>query len=196
MFSSIKFILRVVGVVILLAIFFIVYGLVTPKPSIDFNVFDDKTKSIGELGGFHFLTSLDYQEGEKFWRISLNTVMNRVSPIAEMIETPYITVTENKTVGLNLFSAGQEPLHTLGTHYLTVNLFDTQIIDPTSDPETYVFQGDERQFINQDNINEVRLVQPFDDNSYQVLVGVDGPVDFRIQINTPDTGIVWLDILK
>jgi hypothetical protein len=196
MFNSLKFVLRLGGVVALLALFAIVYGLVSPRAEVDSNIFDANDKSIGQLGGFHFLTKLDYQEGEKFWRIAFNTTLNRATPLAEDLETPYIEVNERKTTGLNLFSAGDEPLSTLGSHYLSVNLSDTQIIDTTSDPETYVFEGEERQFINQANINEVRLVQPFNDSSYQVLIGVDGPVDFRIMENPQDASIVWLDILK
>ena len=195
MVGTFKFILRIVGVVVLLAIFVAVYALVTGFNG-NSGFFDTSNKSLGALGGFHLLTDFDYTNNDDYWRIALNTTMNRVSPLEDDIGTPYVEV-QLKTIDEPvLFGDGERTIPELGSYYLLVNLSDTRVFDLSNDEAKYVFVGNERQLINQDNINEVRLHQPPDDSLYQVLIGVDEAVEFRLQKNDEDAGIVWLDILK
>lgn len=195
MIGTFKFILRIAGIVILLLIFGSVYMLVT-----DFNnksdIFDTKNKTIGELGGFHLLTDVMYENTDDYWRIALNTTMNRTSSLNDSINTPYIEVQLKEVSTPVLFGDGEKTIPELGSHYLLVNLSDTRVFDLSESQAKFVFVGDDRQLINQDNINEVRLHQPPDDSLYQILIGVDEAVDFRLLKNEEDTGIVWIDILK
>lgn len=189
--GSVKFVFRIIGIVALLAIFVAAYALTTSLRTDHTGDFSEQPKTLGALGGFHLLTGINYDNQDDFWRIALSTTMNRVSPLGDEINTPYVEAQQKPTDELTDLVTELDDIAELGPYCVVIDLSDTSI----RDGDNYVFVGDETQPINLDNLNEIRLYQP-DDSSYQILVGVDGPVKFRLQKDTQDTGIVWLDVLK
>jgi len=189
-----KLILRTLGAVVLLAIFIVVYSLVSNiVPEKD--GFKSGKQTIGKLGGYHLFYDVTFEEQDKFYRIAFITKLNRSSILSD-IAIPRIEVTPNTKDKPVLFGDGPKLLTNLGNYRLTVNLSDTRRFDLSGDTAELVFMGKEEQNIGKGPITEIRVHQPPDDSSQQVLIGLSEPVLYRLKADTSETGIVWLDILK
>lgn len=185
-----KFVLRLVGIGALIVVFGAAYFLATAL-KVAPDKWDSETKTVGQIGGYHWLSDIKHEPQTDFNRIAIYTSLNRVSPLETEINTPYIQAELKNSVDDDSIATTES-----GPYHLLLTLADTDIVDLNTTPPQLVFVGEERQLIEQDNLNDIWLYKPQDDSTYQIVVGLDEPVKFRLQVNPDDTGIVWLDILK
>ncbi|MBU2464697.1 MAG: hypothetical protein KJ844_11530 [Candidatus Edwardsbacteria bacterium] len=189
-----KIILKVVGVLILLAVFVAVYTIVTNLNNEQ--RFQFVRQSVGTLGGYHLLQDIRWDDQGSFYRVSFKTDLNRDSILESQIKTPYTEVIPETKDDPILFGDGERLLPELGDYHLVVNLSDTRQFDLSGDTAEPVFEGSEQQIINEGSITEIRVHQPPDDSLQQVLIGLNRPAPFRLHVDPNNTGIVWLDILE
>ena len=181
-----KLIWQIIGVIGLLALFVVTYGLISGlkqsgTPKADLAGFDADTKTVGEVGGFHILYDLDWKQEDGFYRIKLYSRLNRAS-LLETIATPQTTA--------RISSYASKPA-------IELALSDTNLTDPSSpntddptftDPLTHeIYQGQLGQIVVDGNSGgEIQ----------KIWIVTDAPAKFRLQTDPQDPSIVWLDVLK
>ncbi len=189
-----KLILKVVGALLLVAVFIVAYTIVTNMGKE--RRFQFTRQSVGSLGGYHLLQDLTWSKRDGFYRIVIKTSLNRGSILESQIETPYTEVIPEMKDDTILFGDGERTIPELGDYHLVVNLSDTRRFDLGGETAEPTFTGLDKQSINEGSITEIQLHQPPDDSLQQVLVGLNRPAPFRLHTDPSNAGIVWLDILK
>lgn len=181
-----KLIWQVVGVIALLALFAITYGLTAGlKQNKDNPValtdFTSDTQTVGEVGGFHILYDLDWKQEDGFYRIKLFSRLNR-SSLLDTIATPQTTA--------RFSSYASKPA-------IELAMSDTNLNDPSnpnSDDPTFI--DPLVQDIYQGVLGQIVVDGNSGGELQKVWIVTDAPAKFRLQTDPQDPSIVWLDVLK
>ena len=123
---------------------------------------------IGNLGGYHILDNISFNNELTYYRINLCTNLNRSTTLDETIITPY-------TVATQIIS-------TDGKYQLKVTLSDTQVSE------------NQKTLINEGPIIEINTLKSTDDSTTDILIDLNEKVKFGINKDT--TGTIFIDILK
>jgi hypothetical protein len=132
--------------------------------------------TVGALGGFHLLESIQCSDEQTYYRLTLQTRLNRSTVIDKAIAVPLTKVTQVD---------GSE---------LRISLNDTSIIDQINGKQEVVFMGDKTLVIDQLPITTIKLIDSPDGTVNQISVGLSSEVKFKVS-STP-TGAIYIDILK
>jgi hypothetical protein len=141
------------------------------------NGFSNSKIIFGNIGGFHFLTNISSTNQDQYYRIFIDTELNRSTASPESITIPYTVIDGTNTIG--------------DGYQIKISLTDTEITNILTDTPLAIFQGG--------NENEVDLIQ-----SAQVHQNDDDSSDFTIELaktaqfraTADSSGTIVLDILK
>lgn len=196
-----KFTYNGFGLISLSVIFLLLYGYFNtveghfPSQSNDQNnAVTSSDGTVGTIGGFHLLESMECSEEQGYYRLTLQTKLNRSTIIDQNISVPLTKVSQVAGSELTWIDNKYQDTSKWGSHRLQIALNDTGIIDQTDGNETIVFQGDKTLTINQPPLTTVRLIDSPDGTVNQILVGLASEVKFKVS-STP-TGTIYVDILK
>src|SRR3989344_5335819 len=158
------------------------------------NTRESSDSKVGAIGGFHLLENMAVSDEQGYYRLTLQTKLNRSTIIDQSIAVPLTQVSQvvsSEPVWLD--NKYQDTL-AWGSHRLQITLKDTGIIDQMDGKKVLVFRGDKTLAINQPPITTLKLVDSPDGSVNQILVGLSTEVKFRVS-STP-TGTIYIDILK
>ncbi len=177
-----KLLLRIIGVVVLLALFIAIYTVLTSwstRRAVD-EGFTGSTQEIGQTGGFHLLRDITWEELDKVYRVKIVTQMNR-SSILEEIATPSVRAAQNPV---------NDPVKAL-----RITIYDTARQD---DAGENIFNGQSVVEVNRGPIQsiEVSKQETASDQSPVIYISLTRGVLYRLQADPNNAGIVWVDILK
>jgi hypothetical protein len=161
---------------LLIALFFVVYSVVsnlTPG-SVDLKSFDTKPVTIGKVGGFHWLTDIKVLARDKYDTVAIYTNLNR-STIVEDIATPLAELTPDGKVGLRL------------------KLTDTSVM---SDLPKADYERLSHQTVTNSIIEDVALSNPKSLDTQEVIIRLSKASRYRLTEDPQNPGIIYLDVLK
>ena len=152
------------------------------------------SSTVGALGGFHLLEAVDCSDEQTYYRVAIQTRLNRSTVIDQAIAIP-LTKVEQVAGTESLWWGGKyQDTKSLGEYRLQINLKDTGTVDKTNGQEEIVFQGSRNLVINQPPITSIKLSDAPDESAVQIVVGLITKVKFRV--STLPTGTIYIDILK
>lgn len=190
------------GLIALSVVFLILYGYfnTTAGKAMQANTTKPITNTttdintVGALGGFHLLEAMTCSDEQGYYRVTLNTRLNRSTVIDNAISVPLTKVTQAVATEPIWLDGKYQDTTPFGDYRLQVKLQDTGTIEQVSDKPEMVFKGPSELKIGQAPITKVRLVTGADGTVDQVLIGMDTQAKFRVSA-TP-TGTIYIDILK
>jgi hypothetical protein len=150
--------------------------------------------TVGAIGGFHLLESMECSDEQGYYRLTLQTKLNRSTIIDQKIAVPLTKVVQVAGSEPTWIGSKYQDTEALGSHRLQINLNDTGIVDQTEGEGRLVFQGDKTLTINQPPITAIEMIDSPDGSVNQILVGLSAEVKFKVS-STP-TGTIYIDILK
>ena len=152
------------------------------------------SSTVGALGGFHLLEAVDCSDEQTYYRVAIQTRLNRSTVIDQAIAIP-LTKVEQVAGTESLWWGGKyQDTKSLGEYRLQISLKDTGTVDKTNGQEETVFQGSRNLVINQPPITSIRLSDAPDESAVQIVVGLSTKVQFRV--STLPAGTIYIDILK
>ena len=170
------------GLIVLIIIFLILYSYFsTNKLTNDTlqpkNYIEDEI-TIGNLGGYHILNDISFQDELLHYKIGLHTSLNRPTTLDETIITPYTIIK-----------------HTADDkkYQIKITLSDTQTFDPSQEFATEIFKK-EKMVINQGPITEISTLKSVNNSMIDIFIGLNKQVKFKVSKN--NTGTIFIDILK
>lgn len=187
------------GLVALIIIFLILYGYFStlgqpvslqstpPVPNGDL-------VTIGDLGGSHLLQNLTYSDERTYYRIRIETRLNRPSIIADEIVTPKTRVRQVSNTEPIIVNGQERTLTTLGEWRIQADLSDTRTTELDGDELVPVFVGPDVLRVNEAPLTEIRLNYDPDGSTVQVLIGLSEQSIFRV--DDDGAGAIYIDILK
>ncbi|MBN2585389.1 hypothetical protein JXA59_01965 [Patescibacteria group bacterium] len=155
---------------------------------------DQTINTVGAIGGFHLLESMECSDEQGYYRLALKTQLNRSTIIDQKIAVPLTKVTQLDSSEPTWINNKYQDTKNWGSHRLQVALSDTGIVDQTDGEKVLVFQGDKTLAVNQPPITTIQMIDSPDGTVNQILVGLNAEVKFRVS-STP-TGTIYIDILK
>lgn len=190
------------GLISLSVVFLLLYGYfntvaggqlsaLTAKPT---STDPSATNTVGAIGGFHLLESIEPSDEQAYYRLTLKTRLNRSTILDQNIGVPLTKVVQVASTEPTLIDGKQQATPSLGNYRLQITLSDTGIIDQTDGEATVVFTGDKTLNINQPPITKVRLLDSPDGSVNQILVGLTKTSTFKV--SSLPTGVIYIDILK
>ncbi|MBU1092386.1 hypothetical protein KJ836_01810 [Patescibacteria group bacterium] len=173
-----------IGLAALTILFLLLYGyfstLGKPLPidniAVTNNGFSNSKIIFGNIGGFHFLTNISSTDQEQYYRIFIDTELNRSTASPESITIPY-TVIEGNNVD--------------NGYQIKVALTDAEITNIPIDTPLAVFQGAGE---NEVDLIKSAQVHQNDDDSSDFIIELAKSAQFRA--TTDSSGTIVLDILK
>jgi len=177
-----KLLFRVIGVLVLLALFTAVYIVITTW-SVQRAIregFTGSVQEIGQTGGFHLLRDMTWEELDDVYRVKIVTQINRPS-VLEDIVTPSVR-------------AVQSPVNdTIKALYLT--MYDASRQD---DAGENVFNGQPIIEVNRGPIKNIEISkqETANDQSPVIFIHLTKGVLYRLHTDPDDPGVIWVDILK
>jgi len=149
---------------------------------------------VGTIGGFHLLESMQLSDEQEYYRLTLQTKLNRSTIIDQKISVPLTKVVQALSSEPTWMDNKYQDTNALGSHRLQISMSDTGLIDQTDEGDTIVFQGNKILTVDQPPITTIKLIDSPDGSVNQILVGLNAEVKFRVS-STP-TGTIYIDILK
>jgi len=148
--------------------------------------FDSKAKSLGSLGGFHFLEDFRVEEETDFYRITLTTSLNRAT-VDETLFTPLTKATLQEKP-LPVSGLREE----VGNCYLEVLLYDTVLMNLASNR----LENHARQSLNLNRgmLTKAELIDG-DEGTTKVLIGLTEKTPFRLR-SDKSKNEVYIDFYK
>ena len=150
--------------------------------------------TVGALGGFHLLEAVDCSDEQTYYRVAIQTRLNRSTVIDQAIAIPLTKVEQVASTELLWWGSKYQDTKSLGEYRLQISLKDTGTVDKTNGQEVTVFQGSKNLVIDQPPITSIKLSDAPDGSAVQVVVGLSAKVKFRV--STLPTGAIYIDILK
>jgi len=189
------------GLISLSVVFLLLYGYFNaieghfPTPTNSQNdIAASSGNTVGAIGGFHLLESMEISDEQGYYRLTLQTKLNRSTIIDQKISVPLTKVTQVASSEPTWINNKYQDTSAWGKYRLQIALSDTGIIDQTEGSETVVFQGNKILTVDQPPITTVRLIDSPDGSVNQVLVGLNAEAKFRV--SSAPTGTIYIDILK
>ena len=173
-----------IGLAALTILFLVLYGyfstLGKPLPTNNMapinNGFSNSKIIFGNIGGFHFLTNISSTDQEQYYRIFIDTELNRSTASPESITIPYTVIEGNNTVN---------------GYQIKIGLTDTEIANIPIDTPLAIFQGAGDTEV--DLIKSAQVEQN-DDDSSDFIIELAKSAQFRATADS--SGTIMLDILK
>ncbi|HCR42267.1 TPA: hypothetical protein DIV45_02825 [Patescibacteria group bacterium] len=140
------------------------------------NGFSNSKIIFGNIGGFHILTNVSSTDQDQYYRLFIDTELNRSTASSEKITIPYTVIEGNDTPD---------------GYQIKVALIDTVVNNiPTNQPLA-VFQGARD---NEIDLIKSAQVQQNDDDSSDLIIELTKSTPFRATADS--SGTIVLDILK
>ncbi len=183
-----KIFIKLLGIFGLIALFVIAYMAVSQmddnENDTDNNVeaqstadFSSDKQTTGEGGGLHYMRNLVLEDHEAFYRVKVETSLNR-SSVLDTIETPLTTAElKNDT-----------------TCYLALHLSDTtQILE---DENIFLGARGKTEYTDRDPITSIDVKDTVEEGQ-EVFVGLHScEARFKLGSDPQSPGHIWLDVLK
>lgn len=171
-----KVIFGIIGAVLLIGLFFVVYQVVLSiqPPQANLAGFTNQPTSIGQTGGFHLLNDVKVLTRDKYDSVALYTRLNRNSVIEDIV-TPFAEVTPSGDIGIR------------------VKLSDTAVM--TGLPKVD-YERISHQVISNSVIQDVALANPRSLDTQELIITLSKSSRYRISADPQDAGIIYLDVLK
>jgi len=188
------------GLISLSVVFLLLYGYFNaveghfPSQIAQNNVVVSSNNTVGAIGGFHLLESMECSDEQDYYRLTLQTKLNRSTIIDQAISVPLTKVAQVLGSEPTWINNKYQDTTKWGSHRLQITLSDTGIIDQTDSEKVLVFQGDKTLDINQPPITTVQMIDSPDGSVNQILVGLATEAKFRV--SSTATGTIYVDILK
>jgi len=189
------------GLIALIIIFLMLYGyfstlglsgnLSSLAPAIEA---EDGSVTLGSLGGAHLLRGITYTDEQTYYRVAIDTRLNRPSVIEHEIITPHARVQQVDNATPIVVDGESRTLPSLGAWRIQVDLSDTRTTELDGGEVVPVFVGPDIMRIAQDPLTEIRLNYDPDGSAVQVLIGLTNKSIFRADDN--GAGTIFVDILK
>jgi hypothetical protein len=152
------------------------------------------SSTVGALGGFHLLEAIDCSDEQTYYRVAIQTRLNRSTVIDQAIAIPLTKVEQVASTELLWWDGKYRDTKSLGEYRLQISPKDTGTVDKTNSQEVTVFQGSKNLVINQPPITNIKLSDAPDGSAVQVIVGLSAKARFRV--SALPTGTIYIDILK
>lgn len=174
-----------IGLAALTILFLVLYGYFSTlgKPLPDYATdtissgFGNSKIIFGNIGGFHLLHNISSSDENQYYRIFMDTELNRETASPESITIPYTVIEGTDTVD--------------NGYQIKISLTDTEITNIPLDASLAVFQGAGESEI--DLIKSAQVHQNNDDSSV-FIIDLAKPAPFRATADS--SGTIVLDILK